>query len=286
MLVSSWSVRGVPVLAELATPEQYANEARFTGLPLMYPWANRLGGHRLPTPDGPWPLPVDPRVLTTDPAGLPLHGAHPSLLRFSTDTPASRDPSSVDHRDRTSATLHWGRTEEQRALFPFEHRVQVAIGIGPSSLHISVTVHADAMAVPVSFGVHPYLRLDSDPADWRVELPARTPVVLDERLVPTGEHSERRGPEVIAVRTRALDDGFVGLDGGVGLRLFDTSRSITVTHERGYPCAQIYAPSDADVVCLEPMTAPTDALRRGTSSVVEPGGSFTAVCELRVDDRA
>jgi galactose mutarotase-like enzyme len=40
-------------------------------------------------------------------------------------------------------------------------------------------------------------------------------------------------------------------------------RRIEVHFECGYPAAQVYAPSHLDVVCFEPMAAPTDALRRG-----------------------
>lgn len=283
MLVSSWTVRGVPVLAELAAPQEYAQQGSFTGIPLLYPWANRLGDHWLATPDGPWSLPVDPRVMTTDPFGLPLHGAHPSQLVFSPDdAPRTDSPDAVDEVAR--ATLHWGRTEAQRSLFPFPHRLEVEVRLGPSTLRLSVTVHAAGHAVPVSFGWHPYLRLDSDPADWRVELPARTPLVLDERLVPTGVRSARRPAETFAVRTRALDDGFADLDDGAALRLFDSARSITLTLGSGSPCAQIYAPTDGDFVCLEPMTAPANALQTTAAPRVAPGGSFTAVCELRVDE--
>jgi galactose mutarotase-like enzyme len=46
--------------------------------------------------------------------------------------------------------------------------------------------------------------------------------------------------------------------------------------EAGYPYAQVYVPPDAEFVCLEPMTAPTNALAAGTGSLVAPGDSFTA----------
>ena len=40
-------------------------------------------------------------------------------------------------------------------------------------------------------------------------------------------------------------------------------RPITVALDAGYDTAQVFAPPDRDVVSLEPMAAPTDALRTG-----------------------
>ena len=54
-------------------------------------------------------------------------------------------------------------------------------------------------------------------------------------------------------------------------------RRIEVRFDRGYPCGQVYAPADQDVVCFEPMTAPTDALRRGGYRTALPGTTEEAV---------
>ena len=61
----------------------YAHDGKTMGIPLLYPWANRLG-HRgyaaagkrvtLADPDDRYPL---------DPAGLPIHGALPGDLVWS-----------------------------------------------------------------------------------------------------------------------------------------------------------------------------------------------------------
>ena len=47
------------------------------------------------------------------------------------------------------------------------------------------------------------------------------------------------------------------------MTLRNSQHRISVGFEEGYPCGQVFAPRDAPVVSLEPMTAPTDALRRG-----------------------
>ena len=119
-----------------------------------------------------------------------------------------------------------------------------------------------AVAVPVSFGYHPYLVLPGiDRAEWKVEIPVREQLELDRRLLPTGSRRPTRiEPAVLGSRT--FDDAFVAperepfvLEGG--------GRRIELLLDAGYPFAQVYAPGDDDVIAFEPMTAPTNALVEG-----------------------
>jgi galactose mutarotase-like enzyme len=59
-------------------------------------------------------------------------------------------------------------------------------------------------------------------------------------------------------------------------------RRIEVHFEKGFTAAQVFAPADDAVVCFEPMTAPTDALRRGGYHVARPGESAESVFSIRV----
>ncbi len=66
--------------------------------------------------------------------------------------------------------------------------------------------------------------------------------------------------------------------------LEDGARRIEVALLSGYPYTQVYAPGDDDVVALEPMTAPTDALIAGGPELplVPPGESFRAEFSITV----
>jgi galactose mutarotase-like enzyme len=59
-------------------------------------------------------------------------------------------------------------------------------------------------------------------------------------------------------------------------------RRVEVHFARGYSAAQIFAPPAEDVVCFEPMTAPTDALRRGGYRSALPGDPAVAEFSIRV----
>ena len=51
---------------------------------------------------------------------------------------------------------------------------------------------------------------------------------------------------------------------------------MSVQYGAGYRYAQVLAPPGASFVCLEPMTAPTNALVTGECLAVAPGETFTA----------
>jgi galactose mutarotase-like enzyme len=70
---------------------------------------------------------------------------------------------------------------------------------------------------------------------------------------------------------KAFDDAYDQVAAGAVFAVSGGGRRLEVHFEQGYPAAQIFAPLAEDVVCFEPMTAPTDALRRGGYRSARPG---------------
>jgi len=241
---------------------------RTTGLPLLAPWANRLSG-RVYRADG-VRVDLDGLDLYTDPNGLPIHGT------MSADHPWEVRGVSTGGR---VARLHAGfeyAGGELLAAFPFPHRLEAAIDLDGHSLSLTTTIRPTSdRAVPISFGYHPYLRLPGGrrPA-WRLVLPGRRHVELDKRGIPTGRSTEEPA-EAEPISTRTYDDLFE-LTGQRRLAIEHGGRRLSVLFGAGYPYAQVYAPPGAGFVCLEPMSAPTNALVAGGCPVVVPGESFTA----------
>jgi aldose 1-epimerase len=80
-----------------------------------------------------------------------------------------------------------------------------------------------------------------------------------------------------------LDDGFDHLADGAWLGLRDARRRVRLRLLEGFPVAQVYAPLGVDVVSLEPMTAPVNALASGCGlRVVAPGEEHRATFALDV----
>jgi aldose 1-epimerase len=254
--------------------EAYAQRGKTMGIPLLYPWANRLSAPEytvagvtvaLGAPDGRYPV---------DPNGLPIHGAMPGALRWEA---AEVGP------DHLTATLAWDG-EELLSLFPFRHHVEVEARVSEPGLALITSVHADAGdAVPVSFGYHPYLTLPgSDRAGWQVDLGAEAHLELDERMIPTGTRTPL-APRDFLLADRSLDDGLAGLTQPAQFLVSDGERALSVAFGDGYEWAQVYAPPGHNFICFEPMTAPTDALRSGTGlTVLPPGDSYRAAVDFTV----
>ena len=85
---------------------------------------------------------------------------------------------------------------------------------------------------------------------------------------------------------KAFDDAYDQVADGAVFAVTGGGRRVEVHFERGYPATQIFAPTgeepEKQVVCFEPMTAPTDALRRGGYRCARPGEPATAVFSIRV----
>ena len=74
------------------------------------------------------------------------------------------------------------------------------------------------------------------------------------------------------------------LDGDRELALTGGGRRLVLRLDEGYRDAQAFAHRGADFACLEPMTAPVNALIDARYSLVAPGGSYTARFTLLVED--
>jgi galactose mutarotase-like enzyme len=246
---------------------------RTTGLPLLAPWANRLSD-RAYRADG-VRVDLDGLDLYTDPNGLPIHG-----------TMSARQPwevSAVSASGRVArlrARFEYAGTE-LLAAFPFPHRLETAIDLDGGSLSVTTSIRPSRdRPVPISFGYHPYFRLPGGRRSrWRLLLPRRRQLELDERGIPTGRSAEAPA-EAAPIGSRTYDDLFE-LTGERGLGVEHGGRRLTIDFGAGYPYAQVYAPPGAGFVCLEPMSAPTNALVAGGYPVVAPGERFTARFTVR-----
>jgi aldose 1-epimerase len=268
MACSSLRHAGEELLVRLAGPGM-PDAPWIGGIPLLHPWANRIGGFAYRFDGEIVTLPPRSPDIVLDEHGLPMHGLLCATAGWET----------VTHED---ARLVAARELTGCKPFPFDHRIEVAAELDGDTLSLTTTVTATGKRrVPIAFGYHPFLRLPGVPRQqWEIALPVAERLVLDDRMIPTGERhpaGSLDGP----LGERTFDDGYT-VDAGRGpFVLAGGGRRIEVAFERGYPYAQVFAPAFADVVCFEPMTAPTDALRHSPAAVA-PGESFSARFSIRV----
>jgi aldose 1-epimerase len=272
MLGSSLRHHGEDLLALPGGLDGY-RKGNVTGLPLLAPWANRLGARRYEV-DG-IAVDLDGLALTTDERGLPIHG-----------TMTAQSGWEVIELSRRSLTARFdfGAHPDLMASFPFPHELRIEASVEATTLRVDTTLAPTGdRSVPVSFGYHPYLRLPGAlRANIRLRLPQRRHVELDGRQLPTGR-ADFEEAEDEPVGTRTFDDLYE-LGDDRQLALTGAGRRLVLELGDGYGHAQVFTPPAAESICLEPMTAPVNALLDGTCALAPPGTSFTARFSLRVDD--
>ena len=257
---------------------EYAASGATFGIPLLYPWANRLAGFDYTAAGRTVSLERSSPLLQLDEHGLPIHG----LLTASPHWILEQVP--ADERAATlTATFDFAAHADLLAAFPFPHRLQMDVRLTGTELSLTTTVTPDGVDVPVSFGYHPYLQVPGAPREqWQIELPVREHLVLDERMIPTGEREPVRY-EPAPLGARSFDDGYAGLEPGRPFAVTAAGRRIEARFGERLPFAQVYSPPGAQFICFEPMTAPTNALRAGELlPLVRPGESFAAAWSIRV----
>lgn len=274
MIGISLTDSGVELLGQRRGLDAYVADGKTMGIPLLYPWANRLGantyeaeGKRITLTDGEY-------GVRTDPNGLPIHGV---LAAF----PNWRVTHESGHE--LTGEVDFTTDEELLASFPFPHRLSLKIALFGRILRLRVAVTpTGAFAVPLCFGFHPYLQLPGVPRDqWVIETPAMRHLTLNAKGLPTGDavvQPALREP----LGDRIFDDGYDQVADGSVFAVSGSDRRIEVHFEEGYSAAQIFAPPGESVVCFEPMTAPTDALRRGGYRSAQPRDWGIAQFSIRV----
>jgi len=273
--------RGEELLGQRGGLAKYVAERSTMGIPLLHPWANRLGEWRFEVLGRDVDLEAVDPPPSTDPSGLPIHGLLAAARGWQVVERESSDEGG------TIAARFDFAGERLLGGFPFPHELGIDVTLVGPTLTITTSVAAKGdMPVPVSFGFHPYFRLPAvDRADWNVELPVREHLLLDDRMLPTGD---REAVQVESGRlgSRTFDDAYVSPPAVQSFSVAGGGRRIEVAFAAGFPFAQIYAPDDDDVIAVEPMTAPTNALVVGGEGLpsAEPGMPFSAAFSVTVTD--
>ena len=278
MIGTSLRDAGVELLGQRRGLDAYITDGKTMGIPILYPWANRLGENAYAAQGVTVTLTPGENGVRADPNGLPLHGvlaAYPGW-RVTDET-----------ADELAAQVDFGADPRLLASFPYPHVLTVAVRLADRTLTVRTTVAATAgSAVPLCFGFHPYLQLPGAPrSEWVIETPALRHLGLDDKGLPTGESTpqpERRE----TLRDKIFDDAYDQVNDGAVFAVSGGGRRLEVHFERGYPAAQIFAPAAEDpdkaIVCFEPMTAPTDALRRGGYRCARPGEPAVTQFSIRM----
>ncbi|OMC14664.1 aldose 1-epimerase [Mycobacterium sp. SP-6446] len=274
MIGTSLADCGIELLGQRRGLDAYVSDGKTMGIPILYPWANRLGDNTYTAEKATVTLAPGENGVRADPNGLPIHGvlaAYPGWRVI------------AQSADELTAELDFGADPRLLASFPYRHLLTMEVRLADRRLTVRTTVTATGdTAVPLCFGFHPYLRLpDVARGEWIIETPPLRHLSLDEKGLPTGESEEQPGREE-PLGDKAFDDAYDEVADGEVFAVSGGGRRLEVHFERGFPAAQIFAPLAEDVICFEPMAAPTDALRRGGYRCARHGKPAVTQFSIRV----
>ena len=277
MVGTSLTLDGVELLGRRDGLPAYLAHGSTYGIPLLAPWANRLGSPEQTVGATTWTVrPGQPGVHPDD-HGLPIHGLLAGFDGFVVEEVAVGGERVV-----LRCRLRFGPHLDRFASFPFAHDLVVEVELWDLTLTVRTSVTATgSVAVPIAFGWHPYVAFPDTPrADWVLEAPFTRHAVLSDLFVPTGEVVDAPAIEG-ALGTTAYDDVYVEVRPSSRVRVAGERRAVTFDYVSGYPVAVLYAPLAHDLVAVEPMTAPTDPFAgRWPVRSAAPGETVTAVFDL------
>ena len=280
MVGVSMTLDGVELLARRHGLAGYVGRGSTFGIPLLAPWANRLASPHQVVGDGAWDVRVGDPGVHPDEFGQPIHGLSAGVREWEVEH-AAADATGA----RLRARLRFDERLDRFAAFPFRHELVVDVLLSGRTLRVATALTATGdRAVPVAFGWHPWFEFPDVPrAEWELDTPFARRAVLSDVKIPTGDVVDEPPPRG-RLGSVVLDDVFLDVPEGAVASVRAGGRGVSVTYVSGYDVGVVFAPHDADVVCLEPMTAPTDPFSgRFPLRLAPPGGTVEAVFEVTAE---
>jgi aldose 1-epimerase len=193
------------------------------------------------------------------------------------------------------ATLVIGKTlfSEISLAYPFKIDVQLEFTLSANKgLAVVIELHnlGEATA-PVGVGYHPYFAAPKGLESYKLALPPCLEYEVDAQMIPTGIQHQNFTFNEGAMVDMALDTGYAfGRDLPIVLaQLTDNEINTTLTvwqmaGKTGMRYLQIYTPPTRDMIAIEPMSCPANAMKTGEGLLtLIPGQAASFSFGVRLD---
>lgn len=159
--------------------------------------------------------------------------------------------------------------------WPWRGEVEQRVRLTDQGLTLEATVRSADAPMPASLGWHPWFRRDVG-RDALLELDVRPleALVVDHEQIPTGERT--------APPPQPWDDCFTGMPTPPRLR-WPGALDLEITSSATW---WVVYSHPAHAVCVEPQTAPPNALATGDAAIVTPDAPLSAWMHLSWSGRA
>ena len=253
-IITRWSIEGQEIF--------YLDEERFTnpelsvrgGNPILFPICGNL-------PDNVY-------VYDGQPYNLKQHG-------FARTLPWEVIEQSTESGCRITLSLK--SNDETLEMYPFEFEVKFIYELVGKTLKIHQEyINQSDKVMPLSFGFHPYF-LVKDKKQLSLDIPASSYQVKDTKEIIPYDGSFDFDEEEIDVALKPLKASSASIT--------DPSRSLKINLRWSdeYSTIVFWTLKDKDYVCLEPWSAPRNAISTGENLIeLQPGATCEAMVEIDV----
>lgn len=287
--VAALGGKRIDVLASLPEFVERGDKPSWSGIPILFPFPNRIAGGRFVWDGREYLLPREQVGYAGD---NPIHG-------FCLDRPWR-----VTRQTASSATGEFRLSRDdpgRRDLWPADFVIEVRYEVLGPALRCDVRIaNPDLVPLPFGFGTHPYFKLPLSGGsrfdDCLVQVPAAKRYELIDclptgRTVPAEETIDLR--DGVAMNGLKLDDVYTDLTyepHGLVTRVVDPQAGLEVvqTCDRSFREVVVFTPFWTKAACVEPYTCTTDAIHLQEEGfdaglrVLKPGEEFKTWFEIRV----
>lgn len=262
-------------------PAEWKAKLTPCAIPFLAPWANRLDTDGFWANDRRYILNPGLGNLRRDDNGRPIHG----VLYFSSAWSLVSVEADA-HSARAVSRLEFWKYPDMMAQFPFAHTITITHRLAGGVLEVETQIQNHSLnPMPVAIGFHPFFRLhDSPRPQWSVHIAARRQMLLSKEMLPTGKQQAAGYSDPQPLAGKFFDDDLTDLargpDGRAVFWLQGKREKISVALGPKYPVAVIFTPPDKEAVCVEPMTAVTNAFNLAHQGLydalqsIPPGGEW------------
>ena len=253
-IVTRWSIQGQELF--------YLDQERFThpelsvrgGNPILFPICGNL--------------PDDVYAYDGKSYSLKQHG-------FARNLPWEVVEQSTESSSKLTISLK--SNDETLAVYPFEFQVKFVYELEGKTLKIHQEyINQSDKEMPLSFGFHPYF-LVPDKEKLSLDIPASTYQAKDSTEVVSYKGSFDFNEDEIDVALKPLN--------GSSASITDSSRSLKINLKwsEDFSTIVFWTVKGKDFVCLEPWSAPRNALNTAENlTELQPGASCEALVEIDV----
>jgi len=276
----------IEVLDSVADFEHGAGRPSGNGIPLLFPYPNRIAGGRFRWAGQNYVL--SPETVMFDKTGNAIHGL------------CIDRPWRVIEQTESSATGEFWLSKDapdRLVCWPADCVIRIKYTVLGAKLRADITIlNPDSKPLPWGFGTHSYFKLPlasgSRATGCVVQAPTQDLWELTECL-PSGRRlplpEDLDLPHGLPFGDHPFDNGF-GVMPSSELRcsITDPAAELRVqqTTPGHYPELVIYTPPNRNAICFEPYTCMTDAINLEANGIaagwrtLAPGASFTSWIDI------